>query len=91
MSSNLISIAGRKRYHLPPQKSHSKTCIFHPVSCAQGKTSTFPLVINRAEPGLISIKPPTRVPINVTPGAILEGEDYGLKASINVAEISGGY
>lgn len=43
----------------------STACIFHPVSCIPGPTSTLQPVLNRAEPGQISITSPTRAPINL--------------------------
>ena len=39
---DILLITGRQRYHLPPQKSRSKICSFHPVICADGQNLNIP-------------------------------------------------
>ena len=72
---------GRRRYHLPPKKSRSKICTFHPVSCIQGTTSTLQTVINGADLDQISMKPPTRAPTSPQSPSLNKIVYYHLKSS----------
>ena len=72
----VLLTTGRRTYHLPPQKSRSKICSFHPVICADGQNLHLPPILRTiaqwkcecctptSHLQLLSIKSPMKVRIS---------------------------